>query len=571
MRLVYSRRGVGESGAVDCVVIGSGFGGSVVALRLAEDDRSVLVLERGQPYPPGSFARTPHAMRTNFWEPSEDLYGLFDVWCFKNLDVVLASGLGGGSLIYANVMLRKEEDTFVTEDLSRGGYESWPVTRHELDRHYDRVWEIQQPQKYPRGVEPYEGTPKARAMRRAAVAMQERAEQPPLAVAFAPGPRLPAVPGQPIPDGQENLHHAPRSTCRLCGECDMGCNYGSKHTLDFTFLSKAKDEGAEIRTCCEVHTIIPLRDRHGVRCYEVRYHQHLAARGRHRGDLLDPSLQSQGAVRAKQVVLAAGAIGTPALLMRNRTTLRRLSPALGTRFSANGDCLAWVRNCRAPNGEPAYLDPSNGPVITTSVKVRGEDTSYLLQDAGAPAFADWLWQELELPRDVLRVGTRMARRALDRLRGEPDSHFSGMLARLLGDARSSAAMMPVLAMGRDVPNGRLALNGRQIELDWSSEPSSEYYEQVERSLRELAAALGGEILSDGLSLRKRSISVHPVGGCAMSEDPRRGVVDAWGEVHGHPGVFIADGSVMPGPVGVNPSFTIAALADRFSLRMTGQE
>src|SRR5947208_1886785 len=95
------------------VVVGSGFGGAVAAARLARADREVLVLERGQPYPPGSFARTPHAMRSNFWDPGEGLYGLFDVLSFDDLDVVCASGLGGGSLIYANVMIRKDEHTFV--------------------------------------------------------------------------------------------------------------------------------------------------------------------------------------------------------------------------------------------------------------------------------------------------------------------------------------------------------------------------------------------------------------------------------------------------------------------------
>ncbi len=136
----------------DAVVIGSGFGGSVVAQRLVEAGKDVLVLERGQPYAPGSFARTPYEMRTNFWAPDAGLYGMFDLWAFDHLDVVLASGLGGGSLIYANVMLRKDERTFVREAPGVDGYEYWPVTREDLDPHYDRVERLfETPEPYPYG------------------------------------------------------------------------------------------------------------------------------------------------------------------------------------------------------------------------------------------------------------------------------------------------------------------------------------------------------------------------------------------------------------------------------------
>jgi cholesterol oxidase len=130
-------------------------------------------------------------------------------------------------------------------------------------------------------------------------------------------------------------------------------------------------------------------------------------------------------------------------------------------------------------------------------------------------------------------------------------------------------MMPVLAMGRDTPNGRLRLADGGLQLDWSAEPSRAYYEGVRRSLEQLAQQLGGKLVETGLAKLHRAITVHPVGGCAMAEDPRLGVVDPSGRVFGHPRLWIADGSVMPGPVGPNPSFTIAALADRFADAMLG--
>ena len=559
----------------DAVVIGSGFGGSVVSFRLAEAGRSVLLLERGQPYPPGSFPRTPNQLRTSFWDPSKGLYGLLDLWSFDQVDAVVASGLGGGSLIYANVMLRKDERTFVREELEDGGYESWPVTRAELEHHYDAVERMQQPQGFPLDAgEPYGKTRKTLAVLQAAERMGLPATTPPLAVLFAPGDDQPPVPGMAVSDGRENLHGAPRSTCRLCGGCDFGCNFGAKNTLDFTYLTQAIKVGAEIRTCCEAEAISHVDRRGGG--FRVGYRQHFAARHGHPEALVDPTREPRRTVTANQVVLAAGAVATPHLLLSNRAGLPGMSRALGTRVSGNGDYLGWVRDCRderSGNGW-RYLEPSRGPVITASIEV-DESASpsgrgFVIQDAGAPSFADWLWQVTELPSDLIRTGLLVLHRLPDRLRGRRDTDGAALAAKMLGDAHASAAMLPLLAMGRDIPNGRYRLQGKRLELDWRLELSDAYYDALRGRMRELARSLGGHFVPDPLDRRGRSISVHMVGGCPMGSDSREGVVDPWGRVYGHPGLWIADGSVMPGPVGVNPSFTIAALADRSADAMLEQ-
>jgi cholesterol oxidase len=563
----------------DAVVIGSGFGGSVVAYRLAREGRSVMVLERGQPYPPGAFARTPNQLRTGLWAPRIGRYGLLDLWAFDHLDVAVASGLGGGSLIYANVMLRKDERTFVRENLDDGGVEDWPVTRAQLERHYDAVEEMQRPQRFPLGAgPPYSDTRKTLAMLEAANAMKLPVELPPLAILFAPSGNEAPVPGTPIGTPADNLHGMPRSTCRLCGECDLGCNYGAKNTLDFTYLNEALRAGAEIRTCCEVRTIARRDSRdgpageHGPGGYRVGYRQHLEVRDGHPAHLLDPVSESAREVLAREVVLAAGAVGTTYLLLSNRATLPGLSPALGTRVSSNGDYIGWVRNCRA-GGSPRYLNPSVGPVITAAIKVDERASScgrgFLLQDAGAPSFADWLWHTSEVPGDVWRARWALLRRLIGRLRGRRDTDASELVALMLGDAHASAAMMPVLGMGRDIPNGRYRLRGSRLELDWRIDPSAGYFDAMRARFEQLAGALGGEFTRDPLDRRHRAIAAHPVGGCPMGTDARHAVVDRHGRVYGQPGLWIADGSVLPGPVGVNPSFTIAALADRFADEMLG--
>jgi cholesterol oxidase len=507
----------------DTVVVGSGFGGSVVACRLAQAGASVLVLERGQPWPPGSFPRTPRQWRGALWAPKQGRHGLYEYHHFKGLDALTASGLGGGSLIYANVMLRKEAATFAADGL--------PLEPGELDGHYDAVHEMQRAKPYPWA----DRTPKTRALLDAARVAGLRAERPPLAVAFG------RHPGEPFDDGAGNLHGAPRESCRLCGACDVGCQYGAKHTVDFTYLTAAVRAGAHVRSCCEAHTL----DRDGGG-WRVRYRQHLAARAGHPEHLLDPVAQGEREVRADRVVLAAGTFGSTALLLRNRAALPRLSRRLGRGFSGNGDLLLFLR------GADRYLDPATGPVITASVHVPDAESpsgrGFLVQDAGAPAFSEWLWQGLELPSDLWRAIRR-------RSAGEA-----------LGTARESAAMVPLLGMGRDVPGGRMQLRGDRLELTWRSKASQAYFEGLEATARRLGDALGGRVLRLGGRFA-RLLSVHPLGGCAMGHSADEGVVDPFGAVFGCDGLYVADGSILPGPVGVNPSMTIAALAERIAGRL----
>src|ERR671912_361930 len=205
----------------DAIVIGSGFGGSVTAYRLAEAGLRVCVLERGKAYPPGEFPRSPHRMKNNFWDPSEGLYGMFNIWSFSGLGAIVCSGLGGGSLIYANVLIRKDERWFVKEDLKNGGFEYWPVTRKALDPHYARVEKMLGAQRYPFEKEPYSETRKTNEFKAAAERQGLHWDLPKLAVTFG-NEGQPPVPGEPIEEEDANLHESTRYTCRLVGECDIG-------------------------------------------------------------------------------------------------------------------------------------------------------------------------------------------------------------------------------------------------------------------------------------------------------------------------------------------------------------
>jgi len=549
----------------DTIVVGSGFGGSVTAYRLAEQGQRVCVLERGKAYPPESFARRPRDMARNFWDPSRGYHGLFNVWSFRGIEALVSSGLGGGSLIYANVLLRKDEKWFVKESPFDGSYEHWPIGREDLEPHYDSVERMLGAQRFPFGKPGYE-SPKTAALRDAGQKLGLEWGLPPLAVTFSPRPGDEPAMAVPIPEADyPDIHGRPRTTCRLTGECDLGCNYGSKNTLDHNYLSAAKHKGADIRTRAEVRRIEP-RSGGG---YAVYYVEHLPER---EGLVTDTSSLPLVAVTADRLVLAAGALGTPYLLLRNRGVFPHLSRALGTRFCGNGDLLSFLIKCRNLEGDrpvARVLDGSRGPVITSYLRVPdsvdgGSGRGYYIEDAGYPAFVDWIVEAGTVPSTAGRVARFGLRRVWDRVTHSPKSDLSAEIGMLIGDAELSSGSMPLLGMGRDVPDGVMRLRKGYLDIDWTMATSAPYFGRVRSTMASIAEVLGAQLRDNLLWYLKRVITVHPLGGCPMGRTEEEGVVNAWGEAFNYPGLFVADGSVMPGPVGANPALTIAAFADRMS-------
>ncbi|MFA9443763.1 GMC oxidoreductase [Egicoccus sp. AB-alg6-2] len=544
-------------------VVGSGFGGSASAFRFADAGLSVCVLERGKAYAPGDFPRSPRDMAANFWDPSKGLHGMFDVWSFRGIDAVVSSGLGGGSLIYANVLLRKDEHWFVHEQPLGTGYEHWPISRADLDPHYDRVEAMLDAQRYPFDRPPYADTPKTRALREAAGQLGLGWQLPKLAVSFAGAG---AHPGDPLPEAPyPNIHGRRRSTCRLVGECDIGCNVGAKNTLDHTYLSAAAARGAQVRTGCEVRHFAPLPGGG----FRVDYVEHDPAR---EGEPKATGKLPLRTLTADRLVLAAGALGTPYLLLRNRRSFPGLGPALGTRFCGNGDLLGFMIGTRTPDGAVRHLDASRGPVITSTIRVPdevdgGSGRGYYLQDAGYPQFVNWLLEASQAPGSVRRAARFVLHRLWATVSRTPRSDIGAALSDLLGDASLSSSSMPLLGMGRDVPDGVMRLRRNYLNIEWTTATSQSYFDAVRSSMQDIARVLGGQLRDNPTYRLKRVVTVHPLGGAPMGRHVGEGVVDGYGESFAYPGLFVADGAAMPGPVGPNPALTIAAFADRMAERI----
>ncbi|MGK3985875.1 GMC family oxidoreductase [Sorangium sp. So ce136] len=536
------------------IVIGSGFGGAVAACRLAQAGIAVTVLERGRRYDQDQ-PRFPRGHISEWlWDRTG---GMFDVRPIGQMRLLQAAGYGGGSLIYANVHLRPPPEVFAN---------GWPegYSREALDPYFDLVaymLDIRPITDSPRGI-----PPKTRHLSEAVVKLGRKDQlfYPPLAIDFSAGsePHL-------------NKFGVMQQSCTYLGECFIGCSRRAKNTLDMNYLAVAERLGAQMRTECEVTRIEPLHEatRSG---YRVRYRD----RGRGGQEIWE---------EADHVFLCAGSVGSTALLLQSRDAgaLPRLSRRLGEGYSGNGDLLMLDFGTTEP------WEPSNGPTITTgllySSKEPGELGWFLLEDGG---FSRHLWPlfDLAAPNRRWRRYPSGLRLQVDRAPGADRPAIAPSARDIDREIRMTAEeMIPFgettpepgrpsldtslsrmvstasfLAMGRDLADGRIELSSdKKIRLRWDVPRNLMIYSLQERLARDLVGELGGRFTTS-LFWRFAHLpaSVHNLGGCRMGKGPDEGVTSDIGEVFNYPNLFVLDGGILPSSTGVNPSHTIAAVAER---------
>ena len=481
----------------DLIVIGSGFGGAVCALRAAQAHMRVVVLERGRQMTEDAYEHLAEGKAPVFHADREP--GLLELHRLSGLIALTASAVGGGSNVYTAVTIRPPPEVFENH---------WPggLNGETMAPYYDRVERMIRPTPIP-------ATPaRTRAMEVIARRMNVTAARLPLSMEW--------------PDDPAALCRRPKTSgvYRELATWLRGGPAARKRTLVHTYLSQAQSHGAEIRPLHEVLAMTPLRGG-----YRVDY------RVRQDDDWAD------GSIRAPRVVVAAGTLNTIRLLLTCRDvlkTLPRLGPALGQRFSINGDF--------------------GGLLVSPDLD--------LPLDAGPPVTA-WLdfWQRERLY--LMETG----------LVPFDFGSFTGLLnpVRWFGGMRLAPAKRCTWSFGtmgfNDKP-GRLVLGrrGRLVHRHAGADGAA-FLSRTMAVLRELAEVTAGKLVVPPPRVARRlPITVHPLGGAAMADSPEAGVANPHGEVFGYPGLFVVDGSLIPAPTGAPPSMTIAAVAERVAEHLTGR-
>jgi cholesterol oxidase len=512
-------------GVYDVVVIGSGFGGAITACRLAQASHSVRVLERGRRWGKADFPRTIGQLRRAFWNKEDR--GFLDYRSFQHIDVLQASGVGGGSLVYFNVQIEAPERVF---------QHGWPmpITRQTLTPYYVLVKDMLDavPLTSPQGRKL---PPRTKTFLEAAEGLGRQAEL--LKIAVYTGP------------DRINPHGGvPQSACVYCGNCGIGCHVHAKNTLDLNYIPLAEHHGAQVSELHQVEQIAPVEGG-----YRVTY--------------CDLRAGETGSVVGRRVVVAAGTLGSTELLLRCRdvsNTLPRLSSMLGHRFSGNGDfILAGTHRTRRD------VNPSEGPSITAGVDFSTDDYQIFIEDLGFPEPLLWYLEGALPPLDRLTSVFKFIKMYVLRSLGlAPPGPLGGMAEELL-QGGITTRFLPYLGIGTDAADGQIRLRQGQLDVAWKVRRSRAMFRQMERAMRALSQSLGGEYRTSLLWIWpfRKLLTAHPLGGCPMGDDPRTSVVKHTGEVWGYDGLYVVDGSVIPTALGVNPSMTIGALAERTAFWM----
>ncbi len=530
------------------VVVGSGYGGGIAASRLSRAGIRVCLLERGREILPGNYPDTEAraAKETQFHTAEGHLgsrLGLFDFHVNKEMNALVGCGLGGTSLINANVSLRAVPAVWKNPRWPRQVVDDLPTLVEEGYRHAE---EMLTPQPY---SEEGPTLPKLNALEKSAKAMGQKFYRPPINVTFKDG---------------DNIAGVPQKACVNCGDCVSGCNYAAKNTTQMNYLPDAWNHGAAIFTEVAVRY---LERKDGK--WLVHYQCLGAAR-----DVFDSPSQF---VSADIVVLSAGTLGSTEILLRSRDKGLGVSDALGHGFTGNGDVLGFGYNCEDPiNGigfgtqPPGAIDPV-GPTITGIIDHRDTPDykqGYVIEEGSIPgALGGMLPATLGLAAGVF--GREAKGGILDWVREKSRSAESLLLGPYKGAVHNTQTF---LVMSHDGSDGQLRLENDRLRIVWPGVGEKPIYKEVNQRLVEATGALDGDFVENPIwskVFHKSLITVHPLGGCGMAESAESGVVNHKGQVFSgaageavYDSLYVADGAVMPCSLGVNPLLTISALAER---------
>ncbi|WAL66901.1 GMC family oxidoreductase [Amycolatopsis cynarae] len=505
----------------DVLVIGSGFGGSVSALRLTEKGYRVGVLEAGRRFADEEFAKNSWHLRDYLFAPVAGCYGIQRITLLKDVLVLTGAGVGGGSLVYANTLYEPPERFY--RDSQWGHITDW---QDELAPHYDQAKRMLGATEYPRV------TPSDRVMRAVAEDIGAGGTYHPAQVGVFFGARE----GQTVPDPFFGGLGPARTACTHCGECMTGCRHNAKNTLVKNYLHLAELAGARVHALTTVTDVRPLPGGG----YAVHARQ-TGGRGRR-------------TYTAEQVVFSAAALGTQRLLhrLRDRGSLPGISPRLGTLSRTNSEAVLAAR----ARGDA--VDYSEGVAITSSMHP-DEHTHIEPVRYGHGSNLMGLLNTVLVDAEPGRPRWLLGLRELLRHRRD--------LPRLLNPRHWSEQTIALLVM-QSLDNSlttytRRGLFGRRMTTRQGiGEPNPVWIPAGHDATRRVAAKIDGIAGGAWSDLANIPLTGHFIGGCAIGDSPETGVVDPYQRLYGHEGLHVVDGSAISANLGVNPSLTITAQAER---------
>lgn len=541
--------------AYDIVVIGSGYGGAISAARLASADLnpkpSVCILERGKEWPTGKFPELAGDVLGAVRSDPNPL-GLYELLNYPDISVIKGSGLGGTSLINANVAILPDAEVFAQFN--------WPasITYDTLAPYYQRAAQSLKPNPHPNALQ----LGKVQALERRAQQLGMNAQALNIVVNFTvDGPNAFGVNQKP---------------CIDCGNCVSGCNVGAKNTLYMNYLPMAASSGATIFTQTKVEWLEKLP------AGGWRIH------GKH---VADDMSGKEFTLDAGEIVLSAGSLNSTEILLRSEMHGLSVSPALGTKFSGNGDFFGLAYNGDLQTNVLGYAaadkpgpndSPEPGPNIVGVVRYSN----------GLPEDQRITVEDFSFPRAYVEV----SKAAFGLIRGQDTvtGNEQAQSARLARDLNPTDPLhdpdgamnhtMLYLVMGHDNARGTILFEAPWTEPDgritvsWDQAGQEQIFTRMNGELRRHARALEANFISNPTwSIFKLGhlITAHPLGGCPMGDDYLQGAVDPFGRLFAgdgsiHTGLYVTDGSVIPSALGVNPLMTISALTERFVERKIQQ-
>lgn len=533
------------------VVVGSGYGGAIAASRMARAGQQVCVLERGKEIQPGDYPNHSEKASAEMQFDLPDKHigshtGLYDFRVNKDINALIGCGLGGTSLINANVSLEAERRVFELP--------VWPTAfREDLDTRladgFQRAREMLKPNPYP---EHYPVLPKLEALEKSASNLPGKFYRPPINVNF-----------ETLPNGVNHVG-VEQLPCNGCGDCVSGCNYRAKNTTLMNYLPDAKNHGAEIFTQAAVRYIERQGDR-----WLVNYQ--VMDVGREKFDA--PTLF----VTADIVILGAGTLGSTEILLRSRQQGLSLSNQLGQHFSGNGDVLAFGYNCdREINGigfgdkSPGDRQPV-GPCITGIIDQRADapaDEAMVIEEGSIPGALSPLLPAAFATAEVI-IGQDTDRGFGDKVKELWRQATSCLFGAYQGAVRNTQTY---LVMSHDSDRGQMSLEDDRLRISWPGAGEQPLLKTISDRLQAATIPLGGSYIRNPIWTKlfgHELVTVHPLGGCTMGETAETGVVNHKGQVFSgqtgtdtYPGLYVSDGSVIPTVLAVNPLLTISAVTER---------